>query len=184
MKTTRIGTKKLTPKPVRKPDPKMDTPKPVAPVRVRKVATLKTDTPKPVTAKPKAKPSGTPKGPKVLMVKKLAAKLAQQFLPKKHARTTTGSDVQVAGALFRAVGGYGTPNLLNAYRKARQAAHGLVWDHATGIIHPFGVVAVDQVDGRPVVVVDAEFLFRVFNDLGVPRVAALWAERTILNLKD
>lgn len=107
-------------------------------------------------------------------MKKLAAELAKGWLPRKHARTTTGSDVQVAGFLLRAAGGSGTPNLLATYRKARQVVSGFVWDLFPESIKPFGVVAIDQDNGRLVVTMDAEFLFRLFNEVGVPRLETLW----------
>lgn len=124
------------------------------------------------------KPRKGKKGPNVLTVKKLAASLAAKFFPKKNARTTAGSDVQVGGFLFRAAGGSGTPNLLATYRTAMMAAGGFVWTslfQEKTKLHPFGVVAMDTESGRPVVVVDAEFLFRVFGDFGVTKLAQLWA---------
>lgn len=196
MKTIRLNTNpKTNPKTNPSPDPSPDpSPKPeqtatgpVKPVKVKrqpKEAPVPGFTPPTKPADPgpvslgsdrKPKPSTKRKGPNVLAVKKLAAELAYRFLPRKYARTTTGSDVQVSVGLFRAVGGYGTPNLLNAYRKARDGAKGFVWDLSPEHLHPFGVVSVDQVDGRPVAVVDAEFLFRLFGEVGAEMVAKVWA---------
>lgn len=186
MKTIRLNT---NPKTNPSPDPKpgQTATGPMKPVKVKRqpkevpapgfTPPTKPADPGPVSlgSDRKPKPAGKRKGPNVLAVKKLAAELAHRFLPRKYARTTTGSDVQVSVGLFRAVGGYGTPNLLNAYRKARDGARGFVWASSPEHLHPFGVVAVDQVDGRPVAVVDAEFLFRLFGEVGAEIVARVWA---------
>ena len=121
-------------------------------------------------AEPKARKER--QGPNVLAAKKLGASLAQRFFLKKDAKTTQGSDIRVGDFLFRMAAGRETPNLLAAYRRAADAVRGV--DYPAGG-HPFGVVGFSGQGGRPVAVVDAEFLFLLFKSIGLKAVAQLWA---------